>query len=79
MALVTRSACGHVFFVQHPAAGKDMNALLQAGMKQLGGKGGGSRDSARGRLVDGTAARALLEYTLSVLGRAKIDEGIPNL
>jgi alanyl-tRNA synthetase len=64
VALVARSACGHVFFMQHAAAGKDMNALLQAGMKKLGGKGGGSRDSARGRLNDGSAAGALLELVV---------------
>ncbi len=67
VALAARSECGHVFFVQHPGAGADMNAVLVATLKQVGGKGGGSRDSARGRLADPQRAEEALRYASSQL------------
>jgi alanyl-tRNA synthetase len=61
VALVTRLECGHIFFAQHPAAGKDMNALLENVLKEMEGKGGGSRDSARGRLAEPRRGAELLK------------------
>jgi len=58
IALLTGFPCGHLFFAQHPSAGKDMNALLQQVLQQLGGKGGGTRDFARGRLSEPAKAEA---------------------
>jgi alanyl-tRNA synthetase len=52
IALLARLGCGHMFFAQHPTAGKDMNALLKQVLAKVGGKGGGTRDFARGRLDD---------------------------
>jgi alanyl-tRNA synthetase len=52
VALVVHVTDGQIFFSQHPTAKKDMNALLAAALKHVQGKGGGSRDSARGRLAD---------------------------
>jgi alanyl-tRNA synthetase len=43
---------GHLVFAQHPSAGRDMNALLQRAFEKFDGKGGGTRDFARGRLRD---------------------------
>jgi alanyl-tRNA synthetase len=63
IALLTQFPCGHLFFAQHPSAGKDMNELLKQVVQQLGGKGGGSRDFARGRLSD--AAKAEMAIALS--------------
>lgn len=71
IALVVRRECGHVFFAQHPTAGKDMNAILQDGLKQVGGKGGGSRDSARGRLTDPQQAQELLAGAMAALKLAQ--------
>jgi alanyl-tRNA synthetase len=71
IALAVRSECGHCFFAQHPTAGKDMNTILLDGLKEVGGKGGGTRDSARGRLTDPKDAPDLLESALSQLGRDK--------
>jgi alanyl-tRNA synthetase len=68
VALVARSECGHVFFMQHPTGGKDMNALLAETFEQVGGKGGGSRDSARGRLADPQRAAEALQYATSRFG-----------
>jgi alanyl-tRNA synthetase len=52
VALLGRSVCGHLIFAQHPSGGKDMNALLKQVLAQFPGKGGGTRDFARGRLAD---------------------------
>jgi alanyl-tRNA synthetase len=52
VALLVQTESGQIFFSQHPTAKKDMNALLAESLKHVAGKGGGSRDSARGRLAD---------------------------
>jgi alanyl-tRNA synthetase len=72
IALIARSGCGHVFFAQHPTSGKDMNALLKEVLAKVGGKGGGTRDFARGRLGDTTQAEKALELAQELLagGRA---------
>jgi alanyl-tRNA synthetase len=67
VALVARSECGHIFFSQHPTAKKDMNALLGEALKQVGGKGGGSRDSARGRLAEPLRAPEFLRIAAAAL------------
>jgi alanyl-tRNA synthetase len=67
VALVVRSECGHIFFSQHPSAKNDMNALLGEALKHVGGKGGGSRDSARGRLADPQRASEFLIFATTAL------------
>jgi alanyl-tRNA synthetase len=67
VALVVRSECGHIFFSQHPSAKKDMNALLGEALKHVGGKGGGSRDSARGRLAHRVRAQEFLAIAAAAL------------
>jgi alanyl-tRNA synthetase len=47
---------GYLLFAQHPSAGHDMNALLKQVLEKIGGKGGGTRDFARGRLTDSAQA-----------------------
>ena len=69
VALLGMSAEGNLLFAQHPAAGKDMNALLKQVFAQFAGKGGGTRDFARGKLNDAAQAEravALAERLLSV-------------
>jgi alanyl-tRNA synthetase len=70
IALVARTECGHVFFSQHPSAGKEMNVLLTEALKHLGGKGGGSRDSARGRLAEPSRAAELIAFATERLRSA---------
>jgi alanyl-tRNA synthetase len=60
IALLARLGCGHTLFAQHPTAGKDMNALLKQVLAKVGGKGGGTRDFARGRLDDAAQAEKAL-------------------
>jgi alanyl-tRNA synthetase len=67
VALIVRSECGHIFFWQHPTAKKDMNGLLGEGLKYVPGKGGGSRDSARGRLADPQRALEFLITAAALL------------
>jgi alanyl-tRNA synthetase len=56
IALLARLGCGHMVFAQHPAAGQDMNAVLKQVLAKVSGKGGGTRDFARGRLDDAAQA-----------------------
>jgi alanyl-tRNA synthetase len=75
VALVARSECGHVFFMQHSTAGQDMNARLAETLKQVGGKGGGSRDSARGRLADPRRAGEAVQHASSQLRQSTQMDG----
>jgi alanyl-tRNA synthetase len=52
IALLGRMECGQILFAQHPSSGKDMNALLRQVLEKSGGKGGGTRDFARGKVAD---------------------------
>jgi alanyl-tRNA synthetase len=67
MALLARAEDGHVLFAQHPAVGKDMNALLKQVLEKTGGKGGGPRDFARGRLNEAAAAAQALSLAKEML------------
>ncbi len=67
IALVARLGCGHLIFAQHSMAGKDMSALLKKVLAQVGGKGGGTRDFARGKLSDEKMAAKALELAKSLL------------
>src|SRR6202166_4628992 len=67
VALLVHTESGQIFFSQHPTAKKDMNALLNESLKQVTGKGGGSRDSARGRLADPQRASEFLTFATTAL------------
>ena len=67
VALVVRRECGSVFFSQNPAAGKDVNALLGTALNQIGGKGGGSKDAARGKLADPRKSDELIAFASATL------------
>jgi alanyl-tRNA synthetase len=45
-----------LIFAQHASAGQDMNGLLKQVFAQFAGKGGGTRDFARGKLADAAQA-----------------------
>jgi alanyl-tRNA synthetase len=67
VALVAAAEGGHLLFAQHPSAGKDMSALLKQVLEKVGGKGGGTRDFARGKLVEQDHAQRALDAALSLL------------
>jgi alanyl-tRNA synthetase len=66
IALLVHAESGQIFFSQHPTAKKDMNALLTEALTHVAGKGGGSRDSARGRLADPQRASEFLTFVTTV-------------
>ena len=66
-ALLSRFPCGHLVFAQHPGLGKDMSALLKNVLQQLGGKGGGTRDFARGQLTDPAHAEKAVQLAKELL------------
>jgi alanyl-tRNA synthetase len=67
IALLGRMECGQILFAQHPSSGKDMNALLRQVLEKSGGKGGGTRDFARGKVADPSHLKEAL-----VLAREKL-------
>ena len=67
IALLARSECGQAFFAQHPSASKDMSALLKQVLEKVGGKGGGTRDFARGKLTHSEQAAAAVDLAVKLL------------
>lgn len=61
---------GDLLFAQHAASGKDMNALLKQVLEKFGGKGGGTRDFARGKLGNASQVESAL-----ALAREKLSGG----
>src|ERR1700675_2481045 len=62
VALLARSASGHVIFAQHPGAGKDLNALLKQTLQRFPGKGGGTPDFVRARLNENEHAEEAIAF-----------------
>ena len=60
VALLGLSGAGDLLFAQHAAAGKDMNALLKQVLEKFAGKGGGTRDFARGKLGNAAEVESAL-------------------
>src|SRR3984893_2186103 len=58
---------GDLIFAQHPAAGRDMNALLKQVLARYAGKGGGTRDFARGKLSDPAQAEKAVAFAEQLL------------
>jgi len=67
IALLAEQGTGHILFAQNPAAGGDVNGLLKEVLAKCGGKGGGTRDFARGRLEDATQATKALALAEGLL------------
>jgi alanyl-tRNA synthetase len=62
--------CGQILFAQHPSSGKDMNALLRQVFERFDGKGGGTRDFARGKVADPAHLEAALALARGKLSGA---------
>jgi len=67
IALLATADGGHVLFAQHASAGKDMNVALKEVLEKIGGKGGGTRDFARGKLSDSAKAQQALDAAVSLI------------
>jgi alanyl-tRNA synthetase len=61
IAILSDKGTGNVVFAQHPSAAKDMNSLLKKVFEQVPGKGGGSKDFARGAVAAGTNVATAIE------------------
>ena len=67
IALLSAKEEGHLLFAQHASAGKDMNTLLKKVQEKFGGKGGGTRDFARGKLAEAAQVQKALDAALTLL------------
>jgi alanyl-tRNA synthetase len=77
VALLASAPGGQLIFAQHPSVGKDMNALLRQVAQEFGGKGGGTRDFARGKLDDvGLGEKALERAATLVHGTGARPAGV---
>jgi alanyl-tRNA synthetase len=71
VALLAHRGTGQLIFAQHPSAGKDMSALLKQVLAGAGGKGGGTRDFARGRVENEAQAEPAVQAAKDALRAAK--------
>jgi alanyl-tRNA synthetase len=67
VALLSAKEEGQLLFAQHPTGGKDMNTVLKKVQEKFGGKGGGTRDFARGKLADAAQVHAAIEAAESLM------------
>jgi alanyl-tRNA synthetase len=72
IALLARTACGHVFFAQHPSAAKDMSSLMKRVFEKVPGKGGGPRDFTRGKLADPSRAQEAIDAAITLLADSSV-------
>jgi alanyl-tRNA synthetase len=70
IVLLAAKESGNMLFAQHPSCGKDMNALLKHVFEKVGGKGGGTRDFARGKLTDALVVESALAVAREKLSGA---------
>jgi alanyl-tRNA synthetase len=75
IALLAVRDTGALLFAQHPAAGHDMKALLQQVLDQFGGKGGGSKDFARGAISDPAKIAGALALAQSLIEQSQTPAG----
>jgi alanyl-tRNA synthetase len=67
VALVASAESGDVVFAQHAAASHDMAALVKRVLAEVGGKGGGARNFARGKVSDIRAVPKAIELARTLL------------
>jgi len=67
IALLVLEESGQLVFAQHPAAGKDLGAVLKSVLAAHPGKGGGSKDFVRAKLADAGSSAAALELAKSLI------------
>jgi alanyl-tRNA synthetase len=66
IALLVLEESGQLVFAQHPAAAKDIGAVLKNVLAAHPGKGGGSKDFVRAKLADAGSSPAALELAKSL-------------
>jgi alanyl-tRNA synthetase len=67
VGLVAHGERGQIAFAQHTNVGKDLAAVLKEVLAQYAGKGGGTRDFVRAKLLDASRAPEALELAKSLV------------
>ena len=67
VALLSAKEECQLLFAQNGSAGQNMNTLLKKVQEQFGGKGGGTRDFARGKLAEAAQIQKALDTALSLM------------
>jgi alanyl-tRNA synthetase len=67
VALLADQQTGSLVFAQNPEAAKDMNGLLKKVFEQFPGKGGGTKDFARGAVANPSLSRGVIEFACKAL------------
>lgn len=67
IALLALEVSGQLVFAQHTSAGKDLAALLKQVFATFPGKGGGTRDFVRAKLIEASAAAAAVALARKLL------------
>jgi alanyl-tRNA synthetase len=70
VAFLSEKKSGQLLFAQHPSSAKDMNATLKQVFEKFGGKGGGTRNFARGKLSDASQVENALALAREELSGA---------
>jgi alanyl-tRNA synthetase len=69
VALLASRASGHVVFAQTKGASADMGALLREAFGAVGGKGGGTKDFAQGKIPNAADADRVVEQAKKTLAQ----------
>jgi alanyl-tRNA synthetase len=63
---------GHIVLAQHASVGNDLRTVLASILTEVGGKGGGTRDFARGRLSEEGRIERAIELAGQILAAAQM-------
>ena len=69
IALVVHEGSGQLVFAQTAGGGKDMAALLKQVLASVPGKGGGTRDFVRAKLVEPARSSETLALAAQIAGK----------
>jgi alanyl-tRNA synthetase len=67
IALLAHADGGQLFFASHPSSGKDMAGVLKQVFEKFSGKGGGTREAARGKLSEPAKAQQSIDEAVRFL------------
>jgi alanyl-tRNA synthetase len=67
VGLLAMQDSGQIFFAQHAGENRDMTTIMKHVLGEVGGKGGGTKDFARGRLADAAGAGRAIEVARTML------------
>ncbi|MGB7439344.1 MAG: DHHA1 domain-containing protein [Candidatus Acidiferrum sp.] len=71
VALLAHEGTGQMVFAQSPGNAADLGAVLKQVLAAMAGKGGGTRDFVRGKLVDAAQSGAALALAVELVGKSE--------